>query len=84
MALSDAGRLTGATEEAFPKLTRLARDSLIKAHDAWHDVAAQWANRDPSASWLTLAHALCADAGVPSGHIADRLEGLRKVLESRV
>lgn len=82
MALSDAGRLTGATEEAFPKLTRLARDSLIKAHDAWHDVAAQWAERD-NFRWITIAHMLCTDAGVPQGHIADRLEGLRAALQAK-
>lgn len=81
-ALQDASRLVVCADETHPKLCGLARGSLLKAHDAWHVIAAQWADRDPNARWLTLAHNLCADAGVPSGHIADRLEGLRAVLES--
>lgn len=28
--------------------------------------------------WLTLAHTVCADAGIPPGHITDRLERLRE------
>lgn len=83
MAIRDASRLALATAETFPKLTRLANESLLNAHDAWHVIAAQWADRDPNARWLTIAHNLCTDAGVASGHIADRLEGLRAVLESR-
>jgi len=82
-ALQDASRLVFCADETHPKLCRLARDSLLKAHVAWHEISAQWSARDPNARWLTLAHNLCTDAGVPSGHIADRLEGLRKVLELR-
>jgi len=77
LALQDASRLVVIADATCPKACRLTRESLLKAHDAWHVIAAHWADRDPNARWLTLAHALCADAGVPSGHIADRLEALR-------
>lgn len=33
-----------------------------------------------SAQWLSAAHTLCADAGIPPGHIGDRLESLRAAL----
>lgn len=35
---------------------------------------------DENAPWLTLAHTICADAGVPCGHITDRLKALREIL----
>jgi len=31
-----------------------------------------------NAPWLSEAHALCADVGIPSGHISDRLKALRQ------
>ena len=37
---------------------------------------------DENAPWLTLAHTICADAGVPCGHITDRLNALRDVLDA--
>lgn len=36
---------------------------------------------DPNATWLTEAHVLCFDHGIPSGHIADRIKSLREKLE---
>lgn len=35
-----------------------------------------------SAPWLTTAHSICADAGIPPGHIDDRLTALRDMLEA--
>jgi len=35
---------------------------------------------DENAPWLTLAHIICADAGIPVGHINDRLKALRDKL----
>lgn len=32
---------------------------------------------DPNAPWLSEAHALCSDAGIPPGHISDRIRALR-------
>lgn len=80
VALQDASRLVVGADETHPKMCRLTRDSLLKAHDAWHVISTQWADRDRNAPWLTLAHTLCTDAGVPQGHIADRLDGLRAAL----
>ncbi|HEX8552514.1 MAG TPA: hypothetical protein VF681_13280, partial [Abditibacteriaceae bacterium] len=39
---------------------------------------------DENAPWLTLAHMICADAGVPCGHITDRLKALRDILAAAV
>lgn len=36
---------------------------------------------DPNAPWLSDAHALCADHGIPPGHIADRIKALREKLD---
>jgi hypothetical protein len=33
---------------------------------------------DLNAPWLTIAHAICTDAGIPQGHITDRLTKLRE------
>ena len=35
------------------------------------------ADADADAPWLTAAHALCSDCGIPHGHISGRLDGLR-------
>jgi len=40
------------------------------------------ADTDENAPWLTLAHIICADAGIPVGHINDRLKALRDTLEA--
>lgn len=37
---------------------------------------------DTNAPWLTLAHTICTDAGVPQGRIEWRLESLREIIES--
>lgn len=36
---------------------------------------------DPNAPWLTEAHMLCSDHGIPAGHITDRLRALRQKLD---
>lgn len=36
---------------------------------------------DPNAPWLSDAHCLCADQGIPPGHITDRIRALRDKLE---
>lgn len=33
-----------------------------------------------SAPWLSLAHSICSDAGVPPGEITARLQRLREIL----
>lgn len=37
-------------------------------------------DQDPNAPWLSEAHALCADMGIPPGHITDRIRALREKL----
>lgn len=36
---------------------------------------------DPNAPWLSLAHMICTDSGIPPGHITSRLEALRGKLD---
>lgn len=36
---------------------------------------------DANAPWLSAAHALCSDMGVPQGNISERIEALRGVME---
>lgn len=50
-----------------------------KAHAAL-EVAPMPADSDANAPWLTIAHIICSDAGIPSGHISERLEALCKKL----
>ena len=38
-------------------------------------------DNDPNAPWLSLAHIMCADAGIPPGPIMSRLEALRDKLD---
>lgn len=35
---------------------------------------------DANAPWLSAAHALCTDMGVPQGNISERIEALREVV----
>jgi hypothetical protein len=37
--------------------------------------------QDPNAAWLSLAHVICTEAGIPEGHMNDRLPILRDILE---
>lgn len=37
---------------------------------------------DPNAPWLTEAHMLCTEQGIPQGHIADRIKALRVALDA--
>lgn len=37
--------------------------------------------QDPNAAWLSHAHVICSDAGIPVGHISDRLGILSEILE---
>jgi hypothetical protein len=34
-----------------------------------------------TAPWLSLAHIICTDQGIPQGHITERLEQLRNKLQ---
>jgi hypothetical protein len=52
--------------------------------DALEAAEARIAELDANAPWLSAAHILCADYGVPPGHISDRLEGLRDKLAKLV
>jgi hypothetical protein len=36
----------------------------------------------PNAHWLTLAHMICTDLGIPHGHIMDRLRALQERLSA--
>lgn len=51
--------------------------ALYKAQPAQGDLP----DADPNAPWLSLAHLICADAGIPPGHITARLEALRDKLD---
>jgi hypothetical protein len=37
--------------------------------------------QDPNAAWLSLAHVICYEAGIPSGPIGERLSILRDMIE---
>lgn len=39
------------------------------------------ADADPNAPWLTEAHTLCADLGIPPGHISELVKALRGIVE---
>lgn len=41
---------------------------------------AKLADADFNAPWLSAAHSLCADMGIPSGHILDRIAKLREMM----
>jgi hypothetical protein len=36
--------------------------------------------QDPNAPWLSQAHVICSEAGIPAGHISDRLNILGAIL----
>jgi len=38
---------------------------------------------DPNAAWLSLAHVICTEMGIPEGHINDRMPILRDILEGQ-
>jgi hypothetical protein len=38
---------------------------------------------DPNAAWLSLAHVICSEMGIPEGHISDRMTILRDILEGQ-
>lgn len=67
-----------------------------RLHKALHDVeralyrlevlenrhaVALLAAADPCAPWLSEAHSLCADHGIPPGNITERLRALRELME---
>lgn len=39
--------------------------------------------QDPNAAFLSLAHVICSEAGIPEGHINDRLPILRDILQGQ-
>jgi hypothetical protein len=54
----------------------------ILAAIASEPARAEQPDTDQNAPWLTLAHMICADAGIPPGHITDRLTALRERLSA--
>lgn len=57
--------------------TRIHPEIAAQAHAGFlHQLEA-----DPNAYWLTRAHMLCTDAGVPQGEIWTRIEALRIAFE---
>jgi len=49
---------------------------LMPKIDAFLERTKDWlADTDTNAPWLTAAHALCSDYGIPHGHISARLDG---------
>lgn len=83
LGIQDASRLIVVAGDSFPKVSRLARPTLEAAAEQVSVIAQCFADLNPNARWLSLAHTLCSDAGVPHGHIAERLEGLRRTLDER-
>lgn len=49
----------------------------VDAITAWN---ARAPDTDPNAQWLTEAHMLCTDHGIPQGHITGRIQALREKL----
>jgi hypothetical protein len=41
------------------------------------------AEANPNAHWMTAAHILCSDYGVPHGLLTDRIAGLRREIEAK-
>lgn len=73
----------------FPDVTNIRADEELRAQEyarryalaALQAVPVQ-ADTSDNAPWLTLAYIICADAGVPPGHISDRMKALRAKLEA--
>lgn len=75
----------------FPDVTNIRADEELRAQQYATEYARAALQAAPvqedtseNAPWLTLAHIICADAGVPPGHISDRLKVLRDKLEASV
>ena len=39
--------------------------------------------QDPNAAWMSLAHVICYEAGIPSGDLTERLQILRDILQGQ-
>jgi len=75
------GGLPGALEENREALVGYVNE-LLAARAAHQPAPAAPADADPNAPWLTAAHSLCSDHGIPVGHISKRLEALREALSA--
>lgn len=71
------------TQDAIDALLSLA-DQLEQANLQHIAAFEQLQDADTNAPWLSDAHALCADHGIPPGHISARLEFLREKLAAPV
>ena len=54
-----------------------------RARDAYAaGMGERQAVQEPNDEWMSLAHTICADAGIPPGRIEQRLEVLRGLLQA--
>ncbi len=74
-------------EPGYPEDVAFGPPHLMNRLKKWLDkhfaALSQRPDSDDNAPWLTLAHTICADAGIPPGHITARLEALRDLIEQR-
>lgn len=83
-------------QASFTPAQRLEIGQLLSAIRIAEGIAEEWQLRgslnrqstqpatpdsDPNAPWLSLAHTVCAEAGIPPGHISHRLEQLRDLTQ---
>lgn len=82
------GLADALAETADERLKDLVQRRLMYANTAAitalsaQPYAVQPTDADQNAPWLTLAHTICSDAGIPVGHITDRLNALRDRLDA--
>jgi len=67
--------LTGATAQEDARCMKLIRDYVL-AHPP---VKEAMGDDNPNAPWLSLAHGICTEHGVPQGNIEWRLEVLKEL-----
>lgn len=87
--IDSAERALPPLPQYFPDVTNIRADEELRAQQyatgyartALQSIPMQ-KDTSENAPWLTLAHIICADAGVPPGHISDRLKALRDKLEA--
>lgn len=73
-----AQRAIRAIEAAQPAPAQV--DATVIDYGTKQPAQGELSDTDPNAPWLSLAHMICADAGIPPGHITARLEALRDKL----
>lgn len=81
-AMQTEDALAALREELASREREAAEDDLIELADTEWWMESMREEFSENAPWLSAAHALCTDAGIPQGHITERIEALRGLVES--